>query len=104
MSHVPSLFECYYRLTVGLIVLAILVGATAIYFTRWRDQTDNSASHGRFNPNQPVAVQVASARSGSIDVTLDALGTVRQVRADVLAATGEPVLGLLGQPLPATQP
>ena len=49
---------------------------TAIYFTRWRNQPDSSAFHGRNNPNQAVAVQVARTRTGSIDVTLDALGTV----------------------------
>lgn len=58
------------------VVLALLATGTAIYFTRWRNQPDRSAFHGRNNPNQAVAVQVARTRTGSIDVTLDALGTV----------------------------
>jgi multidrug efflux system membrane fusion protein len=60
---------------IGL-VAALLVVATVVYFTRWRNPPDSAAAHGRFNPNQPIAVQVATAHEGSIDVTLDALGTV----------------------------
>jgi multidrug efflux system membrane fusion protein len=58
------------------LVVVILAAATLIYLTRWRGHAETAAPRGRFNPNQPVAVQLATARSGSIDVTIDALGTV----------------------------
>ena len=64
-----------HKWVIGLVV-AIVAAGTAIYLTRWRGQADSAAPRGRFNPNQAVAVQVATARSGSIEVTLDALGTV----------------------------
>ena len=38
------------------------------------------------------------------DSYLDTIWSVRQARADVLTATGEPVLGLCGQPAPAGPP
>lgn len=58
------------------LLLALLAGATAIYCTRWRSPPANAMPHGRNGFNQPVAVRVATAQTGGIDVTLDALGTV----------------------------
>ena len=58
------------------VVLAVLAGATATYYARWRNPPGSATPHGRNGPNQPVAVRVATAQAGSIDVTLDALGTV----------------------------
>jgi multidrug efflux system membrane fusion protein len=61
-----------------LLVLAAL--ATIIYITRWKDPlpgAQNGPGGGRGGrAGMPVSVRTVAARSGSIDVTIDALGTV----------------------------
>ncbi|HVN43009.1 MAG TPA: biotin/lipoyl-binding protein, partial [Steroidobacteraceae bacterium] len=66
-----------------LLVLALVALATTVYVTRWRDtgtqgRTGPGAAgrSGRAGGDQPVSVRIASARSGSIDVVVEALGTV----------------------------
>jgi multidrug efflux system membrane fusion protein len=62
---------------IAALAAAVLAGATAVYYARWRNPSPGAASsHGRYGATQPVAVRVATARAGSIDVTVDALGTV----------------------------
>ena len=64
------------------VILGILALAVVIYVTRWRDPLPGAQSgpggggRGGRNGNMPVPVRTVAARSGSIDVTLDALATV----------------------------
>ena len=63
------------------VILGILALAFVIYFTRWRDplpgaQGGPGGGRGGRNGNMPVPVRTVAARAGSIEVTLDALGTV----------------------------
>ncbi len=69
------------KLLVG-VVLALIALATTIYITRWRDPLPGAQNGpgggrgGRAGAGMPVPVRTVAARSGSIDVTIDALGTV----------------------------
>lgn len=74
-----------YRWIVG-IAIAVLLLAVAIYMTRWRDPPSASGPGGRGGLGQPVSVRVAEARSGSIDVVVDALGTVLARNTSVVRA------------------
>ncbi len=63
------------------VILGILALAVTIYFTRWRDplpgaQGGPGGGRGGRNGNMPIPVRTVAARSGTIDVTLDALATV----------------------------
>jgi membrane fusion protein, multidrug efflux system len=65
------------KLIIG-VLLVLVVLATVIYFTRWKDPlpgSQNGPGGGR-GAGMPVPVRTVAARSGSIDVTIDALGTV----------------------------
>jgi multidrug efflux system membrane fusion protein len=58
-------------------VLVVVALATAIYFARWRNAIPAAGAAGaRGASGQPVPVRAAAVRLGSIDVALDALGTV----------------------------
>jgi len=63
----------------GLILVVVAIAAT-IYVTRWRDSaTPGGAAPGggaRGRSGAPIPVRAVAVRNGSIDVTLDALGTV----------------------------
>jgi len=59
-----------------VVVLVLAAIAAAIYFTRWRNPPAGGAPRGRPGIDQPVSVRLATAHTGSIDVALDALGTV----------------------------
>ena len=64
------------------VILGILALAFIIYFTRWRDALPGAqggpggGGRGGRNGNMPVPVRTVAARASSIEVTLDALGTV----------------------------
>jgi len=63
-----------------LLVLTAAALATTVYVTRWRDTSSgggaNAGRHGRPGADQAVSVRLATARLGSIDLVLNALGTV----------------------------
>ncbi len=68
------------KLIVG-VILVVAALATVIYITRWRDplpgaQNGPGGGRGGRGAGMPVPVRTVAARSGSIDVTIDALGTV----------------------------
>jgi multidrug efflux system membrane fusion protein len=68
----------------GLVVVAL---ATAIYFARWRNAAPaGGAAGGRGGAGQPVPVRAMAVRVGSIDVVLDALGTVMARNTAVVRA------------------
>ena len=58
------------------IVVVILAIATTVYVTRWRTPPGGAGSGMRGGSGQPVSVRVIAARSGSVDVAVDAIGTV----------------------------
>ena len=59
------------------LVMVLAALATAVYFMRWRNPAPSVPIRGgRAGLNQPVAVRTATARTGTIDVVLEALGTV----------------------------
>ena len=64
-------------IVVASIMVALLALGTTIYQTRWKNAVPSNG--GSFNHNgggPPVSVRTDTARSGSIDVVIDALGTV----------------------------
>jgi multidrug efflux pump subunit AcrA (membrane-fusion protein) len=63
------------RLALGLIVAAGI--AAFVFHGRSNTQTPQGAGHGgKDAADRPVPVAAAAARSGDIDVVIDALGTV----------------------------
>ena len=63
------------------VIIGVILGTAAlaaiIYFVRWRDVPQSQAGgRGGRGGAGPVAVRAAAARTGSIDVTIDALATV----------------------------
>ena len=70
------------------LVLAAL--AFAIYMARWKDAPTTSGpgagARGRGGLGLPVSVRAVAARSGSIDVVVDALGTVTALNTVVVRA------------------
>ena len=61
------------------LVLIVIAIATAVYVTRWRDVGGPAGpgfGRGAHGGGPPVPVRVVVAGRGSIDMTLDALGTV----------------------------
>lgn len=73
------------RYIAGFVIIAVVLGTT-VYITRWKDATGPSSAATGFGPpgtggfgkrgGMSVAVRVAKASVGSIDNTIDALGTV----------------------------
>ena len=65
------------RWIIGVVVVVVALAA-AIYVARWKDAPAAGAGSGggRGAFGMPVSVRVATARLGSIDSVLDALGTV----------------------------
>jgi multidrug efflux system membrane fusion protein len=61
------------------IILLLAAAATAIYFYLGKpddSQVQQGGHRGKDSAGRPMPVRVAAARSGDIDVTIDALGTV----------------------------
>ena len=63
---------------IGVAVVLAAALALTIYYTRWRTPLPSAAMQGRRGPNanQTIPVRAVAARAGSIDVFIDALGTV----------------------------
>ena len=62
------------RIIVAVVVLLLAV-ALVVYLTRWRTPQAAGGPGGRGAAGQAVSVRAVAARSGSIDVAVDALGT-----------------------------
>lgn len=78
------------RLPSGWTWLWIVLGVLLVAFVGWRIYSANSASHAsRFGMGGPQAVGVATAQSGDMDITLNALGTV----TPLATATVKPQVG-----------
>lgn len=68
-------------------VAALLAVAILVYFTRWHGQTaDPGRRAWAAGAGRAVPVRVATVKSGSMDVTLDALGTVQARNTVVVRA------------------
>ncbi len=68
------------KLIIG-VVLVLIALAAIIYYTRWREPLPGSQGGpggrgGRNGAGLPVPVRTVAATNGSIDITIDALGTV----------------------------
>ena len=66
------------KLIVGVLLVLVAL-ATVIYITRWKDPlpgAQGGPGGGRGGAGMPVPVRTVAAKSGSIDMTIDALGTV----------------------------
>lgn len=75
------------------IVLVVAALATLIYVVRWKDAPAGAAgaggpggARGRAGSGMPVSVRAVAARTGSIEVALDALGTVTALNTVVVRA------------------
>jgi multidrug efflux system membrane fusion protein len=53
-----------------------VTAATSVYLIRWRDPAPANGGFGRRDASQVVPVRAVEVQAGSIDVTVDALGTV----------------------------
>ena len=68
------MFRRPFRIVAALLLIAALVAV--VYVTRWRNAMPAPGAFGGRGSGQPTPVRVVEVRSGSIDVSLSALGTV----------------------------
>lgn len=61
---------------IGGLVLLLVAIAITVYMTRWRNASEGPGAGFRKGGGPAVSVHVATARTGNIDVIIDALGTV----------------------------
>ncbi len=67
-----------FRRPVRIVIVVLLVAALVaiVYVTRWRNQAPAPGGFGGRGSGQPIPVRVVAVRKGTIDIALNALGTV----------------------------